>query len=416
MMPRTAAGAAPTRETYFFLSYAHSAPVQSARTDTDVWVGRFFADLSGEVARLASPRPGVEIGFIDQYIPPGADMKAALAGALGAAQVFVPLYSPGYFNRPWALGEQESFLARLDAAADAGSVPAVVPSQHVVPVLWIPVPSWEDHPELDAALDLGRDVPAYAENGMRALCMLGAYRRQYQLLLGRLAWRIVEPTRRFWLRPSRAPALDEVSWQASADPAFVVAVLAPTRDQLPEGRQASSYADRSLLWRPFGARQELPLAEYVASTAERLGLPVRTTDFADAEDLLEIRPGVVLIDPWITERPEGLAALRAAARALPPWAVPLLVTDADDPRDAHRGADLARLALGVLQDSGATRARWVGRMDELAGLMPTLVTEARRLYLKHGAVFPASVPNTRPPSLRTPVSPPIEAPEMPDEH
>ncbi|WP_433537625.1 TIR-like protein FxsC [Micromonospora sp. CA-249363] len=415
MMPRTAAGTAPTRETYFFLSYAHSAPVQSARTDTDIWVGRFFADLSGEVGRLAAPRPGVEIGFIDQHIPPGADVKAALAGALGAAQVFVPLYSPGYFNRPWALGEQESFLARLGTVADAAPVPPVVPAEHVVPVLWIPVPSWDNHPELGSALDLGRDVPAYAENGMRALCMLGAYREQYQLLLRRLARRIVEPTRRFWLRPSRAPDLDEVSRQTSADPAFVVAVLAPTWDQPPKGREASSYADRSRLWRPFGARQELPLADYAASTAERLGLPVRTTDFADAEDLLEVRPGLVLIDPWITERPGGVAALRAAARALPPWAVPLLVTDADDPRDAQRGADLARLALGVLQDSGVTRARWVGRMDEFAGLIPALVTEARRLYLKHGAVFPAAVPSTRPPSLRTSVSSSFEAPEMPDE-
>ncbi|MFF0154210.1 TIR-like protein FxsC [Micromonospora sp. NPDC005203] len=415
MTPLTAAGAAPTRETYFFLSYAHSAPVRSARTETDVWVRRFFADLSNEVGRLAAPRPGVEIGFIDQHIPPGADVKAALVGALGAAQVFVPLYSPGYFNRPWALGEQKSFLARLLTAAGAGSVPPVVAAEHVAPVLWIPIPSGEAHPELDAALDLGRDVPEYAENGMRALCMLNAYLDQYRVLLGRLARRIVEPTQRIWLRPSRAPALDEVSRQTSADPAFVVAVLAPTRDRPPQGREPSSYAERSSLWRPFGARQELPLAEYAASTAERLGLPVRTTDFVDAEDLLEIRPGVVLIDPWITELPGGVSTLRAAARALPQWAVPLVVTDADDPRDAQRSADLARLALGVLQDAGMTRVRWVGRMGEFAELMPTLVTEARRLYLKHGAVFPASGPGTRPPSLRTPVPSSFKAPEVPDE-
>ncbi|MEV4715803.1 TIR-like protein FxsC [Micromonospora noduli] len=414
MTPLTAEGRAPTRQTYFFLSYAHSAPLLGARTDTDVWVDRFFADLSGEVSRLVSPRPGVEIGFIDQSIPPGADVKAALADALGAAQVFVPLYSPGYFSRSWALGEQESFLTRLLRVAGEPTSP-VVPADHVAPVLWIPVPSWEEHPELDAALDLGRDVPEYAENGMRALCMLGAYQQPYQILLGRLARRIVEPTQRIWLRPSRAPTLD-VSRRIAANPDFVVTVLAPTRDQPPEGREASWYAERSRLWRPFGARQELPVAEYAASTAERLGLSVHTSDFADAEELFEIRPGVLLIDPWFTELPGGTAALRAAARALPPWVVPLVVTDADDPRDAHRGADLARLVLGVLQDAGATRARWVGRMDEFAGLMPTVVTEARRLYLKHGAVFPAPGPGTRPPSLRDPAPSSFEAPEMPDEH
>lgn len=128
------------RGTYFFLSYAHSAPPPGARADADVWVGQFFADLTDEVRRQARPVAGMRIGFFDQHIPLGADWKAALAEALGDAEVFVPLYSPGYFSRPWALGEQESFRARLAAAGSAR-----LTAGHLTPVLWIPFPPWEAH-------------------------------------------------------------------------------------------------------------------------------------------------------------------------------------------------------------------------------------------------------------------------------
>ncbi|MBQ0897072.1 TIR domain-containing protein [Micromonospora sp. U56] len=408
MTPLTAAEKASARGTYFFLSYAHSAPAPSARTDTDVWVGQLFTDLSEEVARQAQPASGMRIGFFDQHIPQGADWKTALAGALGSAEVFVPLYSPGYFNRPWAMREQESFRARLAAAG------AVRSAAHLLPVLWIPFPSWESRPELDAALDLGQDVPGYAENGLRALCMLAPYRAEYLAVLRRLAQRIVDATERQPLGPSRVPGLEEVTREPATDPAFVVAVLAPTRHGLPEGRDAAGYGTLSRLWRPFGDRQELPVAEYAASTAERLGLPARTTDFADAEELLDSRPVVVLVDPWVTELPNGATDLAAAARAFPPWVVPVVVTDADDPRDGPRGADLARRALTLLQDAGVPRVRWVGRVAEFTDLMPTLVTEARRQYLKNGPVFPPAGPS-RPPSLRTTVPHRFEPTEKTDE-
>ncbi len=139
MSPPTDRRRPAARGTYFFLSYAHSAPPPGARADADVWVGQFFADLSDEVRRQARPVAGMRIGFFDQHIPLGADWKAALAEALGDAEVFVPLYSPGYFSRPWALGEQESFRARLAAAGSAR-----LTAGHLTPVLWIPFPPWED--------------------------------------------------------------------------------------------------------------------------------------------------------------------------------------------------------------------------------------------------------------------------------
>ncbi|SCE74542.1 FxsC C-terminal domain-containing protein [Micromonospora coriariae] len=388
--------------TYFFLSYAHSAPPQGAQADTDVWVGKFFADLTDEVTRQAKPVAGMRIGFFDQHIPLGADWKAALAEALGAAEVFVPLYSPGYFSRPWALGEQESFRARLTAAA-----PARAAAGHLTPVLWIPFPPWETHPELDGALDLGRDVPEYAENGLRALCMLASYRAQYELLLSRLAGRIVHTAERRPLGPSRAPGLDEVTRPAPADPDFVVAVLAPTRDHLPALRDPAGYAASGRLWRPYGRRQELPAAEYAASTAERLGLSARTADFAQAAGLLERRPAVLLVDPWIVAAPDALGAVADLLHGLREWVVPLVVTDDDDAQDAARWATEV---TELLHDAGLPQVKQACTMREFVDLMPALVTEARRQFLKHAPVvaFPPPEPV---PSLRD--GPPNPGPATP---
>ncbi|MEV0152340.1 TIR-like protein FxsC [Micromonospora sp. NPDC050686] len=385
------AGAASRRGTYFFLSYAHSVPPHGGRTDTDTWVGRFFADLSAEVSRLARPTAGMGIGFYDQEIPLGADWKAALAEALGRAQVFVPLYSPGYFRRPWALGEQASFRGRLAVA------PGADPAIHLAPVLWIPFPTWELHPDLAPARALGEGLPGYAENGARALCMLDVYHDEYFALLARLAGRIVDAAERHPLVPSRAPGLDEVARPAPVDPDLAVAVLAPTRDRLPAGRGAGRYAATSRGWRPFGDQQELPVAEYAVSTAERLGLSARPVDFDAAGELLDRRPAVLLIDPWVAAAPGAVGALVAAVRGLRPWVVPAVITDADDPQS---GARLAEDVTTMLQNAGVPQVKRAGSVREFVALIPALVTEARRQYLKHGPVAEFPEPPEPPPSLR----------------
>ncbi|MEW2428523.1 TIR-like protein FxsC [Micromonospora sp. NPDC047644] len=391
------------RGTYFFLSYAHSAPPPGARAGADVWVGQFFADLTDEVRRQARPVAGMRIGFFDQQIPLGADWKAALAEALADAEVFVPLYSPGYFSRPWALGERESFRARLAAAG-----PAQVTAGHLTPVLWIPFPPWEAHPELDDALDLGRDVPAYAADGLRAFCMLSVYRAQYELLLSRLASRIVHTAERRPIGPSRAPGLDEVVRPAPTDPDFVVAVLAPTRDRLPTDRDPAGYASSGRLWRPYGGRQQLPAAEYAASTAERLGLSARTEDFAQASALLDRRPAVLLVDPWIAAVPAAAAVLARMLHGLRQWVVPLVVTDDDDSQNATRWATEV---TELLHDAGLPQVKRAGSMPEFVDLMPALVTEARRQFLRYGPVVPFEPQPEPVPSLRDGL--PIAVPTVP---
>src|SRR4051812_44361657 len=99
----------------FFLSYAHSAPLATmgdTNSDADVWVRRCFADLSEAVAGLLGADPAT-VGFVDYLVEPGTDLKAMLTEKLGKAEVFVPLYSPGYFNKAWPIRERAVFLERL---------------------------------------------------------------------------------------------------------------------------------------------------------------------------------------------------------------------------------------------------------------------------------------------------------------
>ncbi|MDQ7903252.1 TIR-like protein FxsC [Phytohabitans sp. ZYX-F-186] len=372
----------PTKGTYFFLSYARAAPpTDNARTDTDTWVREFFRDLSQEVRQRARQQPGVEIGFLDLEVPPGSDSRAALAAALGAAQVFVPLYSPGYFGNSWSMREQESFRTRTAAAGS--------PSDRVIPVLWVPFPSWETKVEVERARELGTGIPEYAENGMRALRMLSYYDGPYQVVLERLAGRIVDLAERHPLAPSLAPDPHDDRLPVEREVAFEVTVLAPTKADLPPDRTGDSYGETSAQWRPFSTRQALPIAEDAASTAERLGLPTRIVSFTEAGGPVAGRPAVLLIDPWVIAGSGGAQALRTVAQDLPDWVVPLIVVNEDDAQHTARGEGLADEAAAILFAADARRPERVGQVSEFVRIMPSLVAKARRQYLKNAPVFPS---------------------------
>ncbi|MEK8107505.1 FxsC protein [Micromonospora sp. M12] len=234
--------------------------------------------------------------------------------------------------------------------------------------------------------------------------MLASYREQYELLLSRLASRIVHVAERRPMGPSRAPGLDEVVRPAPTDPDFVVAVLAPTRDRLPSDRDPTAYAASGRYWRPYGRRQELPAAEYAASTAERLGLSARTEDFAHAAELLERRPAVLLVDPWIAASPDASAVLAGMLHGLREWVVPLVVTDDDDTQDADHWATAV---TQLLHDAGLPQVKRACSMPEFVNLMPALVTEARRQFLEYGPVVPSNHRRSRCRACATACPPPV---------
>jgi hypothetical protein len=383
----TGARAVARRETYFFLSYAHSVPLSAAsRPDTDYWVSRLFHDLAAAVRRGATRSGDLDAGFFDGQVSPGADLRQTLTEALSLTHVFVPLHSPNYFRNAWALGERESFRSRLTRLAPARA------ERHLLPVLWLPLPSWGDRPETTQALDLVHDADDradYAENGLRALCKLSAYRRQYESVLAALAARIVTVAETQPLARSRAATLSSHPVTDGGGPALVVTTL----------------TDHAR-WRPYAGQHELAVADYVAATGERLGLPTRVVDLAAARALAPASPTVVLVDAAT-----GAAAARAALDGLPRWVVPLVIA-----AEHERGESAPESIAGTLQDAGFPRVLPARAIDEFERCAPLLVTEARKQFLRHGPVYPPDGPAAPKPTLRPSRpsdGPPVTGPGLP---
>lgn len=389
------------RSSYFFLSYAHSAPLaDSMDVDPDRWVTRFFRDLTDSVSSLASPKSQLTPGFYDQDIPLSSDRKAALARALSTAEVFVPLYSPGYFARSWPGREWACFRQRL---AEGG---LAEPERRFTPVLWIPLPTDQEPPGLDEALAVGASESAYVENGLRALLRLKPYRASYRVVVDRLAARIVELAEHDPLPPSAAPDIDDVTSPFSGGASsfvFIVTVAAPARGALHAGRESAGYGDLSTDWRPFPREQEAAIASYAAWAAEQLDVAVSVAGIESPHESPEAGPGVVLIDPWLADDDHGLRILESLVANLPAWVIPVIILNSGSD---ERSTNLVKRVRSLLPKGDMARtelskraASGVKSLQEFVSLMPIIVAEAERRYLRHGPIVSSTSPPQRRPIL-----------------
>ena len=408
---------------YFFLSYAHSNPmVGYPGADPDRWVGKFFGDLVTAVRRHASRRSEFISGFFDQQIPVGSDLKESLREALSVAEVFVPLYSASYLATSWPGREWACFHQRVKRAGVAN------PERRIVPVLWSPLTEAQRPRGLDEALALGADQPDYVENGLWALLKIAPYHDVYQRMVNQVAKRIVLLAEQSPIAPSEAPAFDQVEsafMPAPQLPLFVIETAALTAQTAVAGRDLRGYGGTGVEWRPF-TEQELPLAEHARQVAERFNFKAEVTAIKTVRDPGTRRPGIILIDPWFMASESGPAALRSALKKLPQWVLPLVILDQPEDRRALELAGQVRDALGdagaLSTDSSRRAARGVSSLDDFVAIVPDLVTEAERQYLRnHGKGYSrdeqtmAPAPSTRP-SLRGPMRPgrPISPPDSQD--
>ena len=394
-------GKVGVRGSYFFLSYAHSPPLAGTKqADPDQWVRRFFQNLTDSVARQAS-EPQLAAGFFDQQISLSTGWKASIKQALGLAQIFVPLLSPGYYSRSWPAKEWASFNQRL---ADAGLSEAER-ERRIIPVLWIAMPTEPDRPGLHKALTLGASDPAYAENGLRAMLRLPPYLESYRRIVDELAQRIVSLAESDPVLPSAAPPFDYVHSLTPFQPApgtggFTVYVAAPAQSELPAGPDPRGYGPHGADWRAYPDDQELPLAEYAVQMAEQLDLSVSVAEIGPSPASFT-EPGVLLIDPWfvVSERSSELVQF---AKDLPSWVVPIVALD---PAGDARATDHAR-KIGTILGRSATRPDAVSRaitgvssLKEFVSLMPILVTEAARQYVRYSTTGRQAARRSSPPRL-----------------
>jgi FxsC-like protein len=243
-------------------------------------------------------------------------------------------------------------------------------------------------------------------------------RRDYRTVLDRLARDIVRVAEQTPLGPSHAPEPSGTANPARTATPFVIAVLSPTTRRLPPERDSAAYGSTPLQWRPFRDAQARPIVDYAASVAERLGLPTQIVDFASIGDAFVASPGVLIIDPWIIAGPPWSTTLADVARALPQWVTPLVIVDKRDPQYGSRGGALTEQATSMLPFTGIPRER-VRRqapvaddVEEFVRLMPMIVAQTRRKFLRHHpAVRTTDVSSARPWSDPTGVSPLPQAPK-----
>jgi FxsC-like protein len=382
----TPAGSLP----YFFLSYAHSPSIaEYPGADPDRWVRKFFGDLVVAVRRHASPQPELTPGFFDQAIPVGSGWNESLSQALRTAQVFVPLYSVRYFAKSWPRREMAFFHERMKLAGLAN------PDGRSVPVLWAPLPETQNPPGLRQALALGAGEPGYAENGLQALLKIRSYHDSYQAVVDGLAKRIVVLAEKSPIGASERPGIDEMS---SAFPnesrlaVFSIETAAP-------GQQGDRLAG---------------MAGYAGEVVERFDFQAEISKIKTVSDPGTRRPGIILIDPWFIADPEGRSALESAVSQLPRWVLPLLIVDHPDDSRTQELAGQVRDILGAAgalpTDSSRQAAQGVSSFDAFAAIIPRLVAEAERQYLRYrsGRYRSGRVPSpqvAKRPSLRRPVRP-----------
>jgi hypothetical protein len=404
------AGLAGVPGRYFYLSYPRPRPLPPVSgldesDPPDEWVRELYRDLNAAVRGHATSSPPIRPGFLDFAAAPGADSGTARTEALAAAEVFVPLLSPEYVRMSWPGREWASFEQRLLAAG------AAEPHQRFMPVLWSPLPSGESAPGLREALSLAPADAAgpYAENGLRALLRLAPHRGLYRQVVDTLAARVVTLVEGAPLHPSPAPDPADcdsaITWEAKG-PVFALAIA---------GGPDSPGGD----WHPFGPRHGTPGApvlEYARAVAERRGFSVLLGDLEKSADLFRRMPGVVLVDPWCAAQPAALDAFRAVVSELPSWVLPILLIDQDDPL---RVAEMSTFTMTTYRayksypDTVRRGLRGVSSLRELLSLMPFVVSQAEREYLRHGPIYrPTSRPAFRPP-LAAGGSTPVPVKETP---
>ncbi|MBC3843228.1 TIR domain-containing protein [Streptacidiphilus sp. 4-A2] len=157
---------------------------------------RLFEDLCETIMEI-TPTPAEEpVGFMDRATDPAWTER--LTRAVAHCRVFVPLYSPRYFDSPVCGQEWSAFAGRTAVQRRGGSGHQT----GIVPVWWVPVPRGSLPPVASSLQfnhsDFGTD---YLSNGMRALSLTDDYRDSYQLAVHRLAQRIVQVSESLAINP-----------------------------------------------------------------------------------------------------------------------------------------------------------------------------------------------------------------------
>ncbi|MFI9006000.1 TIR-like protein FxsC [Actinosynnema sp. NPDC053489] len=382
---------------YFFFSYS--------RVDAlDRFVHRFYRDLERELSVRGGLVDG-DVGYLDVDQAPGVEWSKNAGAALSTCDVFVPLFSPTYFTRPYCGREWHAITARLAAhRAATGTSPAVI-----VPVWWLPLPG-------DPPADIGRfqdtrDLfgPEYRRDGLRYLMQLKGNRDAYldfvvgftRLVLhaGRTPAAAVEPVDLATLPDAFAAGSASSAPPASPPPAggsrrrVTFVVVAAGHDRMRAVRTAGLdvYGDDWDDWRPY--HPECP--DPIALRAQGVAMSQRLLSWfqpAD-ENLFELLDAaqrrrelaVLIVDPWAVGLPGYNALLEqlntrryGTTSIIVPW---------EDPEPDSAVRDVLHVVLENWTDGGDSVFRDdIGSMREFEERLAQVLVDIRASVLRKAEV------------------------------
>jgi FxsC-like protein len=375
----------------FFFSYANDDAL-------DPYLDRFYEDLCAEV----STRGGygrARVGFRDRDQAAGADWPSNVSDALGECPVFVPVYSPNYFNSTVCGQEWHAFSARLAAHEKATGEKR----DNIIPVWWVP-PMGALPPVTHHVNDTRRQFGAeYRDGGLRYLVQLAEHESRYRDFLVKFAMTIITASQ---APPGRAEIPDLLSLpsafaadgarssppgtrSASSGPRNVTFIVAAAgRDEMRDIQtMLEKYGDDWRDWRPYHPGCPDPIAVRAQSIAatQRMISAIGQADDSLFPLLQRAREQgevvVLLVDPWAASLPaygpllERLNTVRSSYAAV---VVPWETRDVLSTQHGRHAHDALYAKLGDWVDGGNLGFRddmW--SIDDFEKILGQIVIEIR---------------------------------------
>lgn len=403
-------------EPYFFLSYARTPKEDPEdRRDPDEWVLKLYKDLRRNILQLTSAQPG-EAGFMDREMRPGAEWPQSLAQALARCRVFVPLYSPRYFESETCGREWFAFARRaVDHAARQGA------STHaIVPALWVGV----NHSRLpEVARSIQTDHRAfgtrYSSEGFWGIMKLARYRDDYQMAVLQLAKRIVEvadQTNIAMADPADYQTLPSAFGHSSAlGPEYrriQFSIAALDIHSLPNGRRQFYYGPTTHHWNPYKPECRQPIAAYTTQLTGCLGYSsaIGTLDGLSRKSWHSAAsPGLVLLDPWEVVSDDRRARLRQFDTHSEEWVSVMVAWNHEDdelreaePELRKKISTSVKNMLSRIPASCRIAGEGIPTLSVFGDTLPKMIHAMIRRYLKSVPAYPPSGPFIERPHLAGP--------------
>ncbi|HEX6471376.1 MAG TPA: TIR-like protein FxsC [Streptosporangiaceae bacterium] len=381
----------PAECPYFFLSYART----HFGSDPDKWTVKFYHDLCADISQLTgSESPG----YMDQQrLMIGAEWPSDLTQALATCRVFMPIYSPQYFNSEYCGKEWTIFNRRVERHARGGPSPRVI-----IPAMWTAM-ELTDLPEFARFVQYHQaDLPAhYLRQGLYGIMKLGRYREAYKETVLCLARAIVAAaeTQLTPLDEAERTRLDLVP-NAFADvkrPASSLdvrlTVAACDLNSLPADRDRFYYGLKPLGWSPYRSRDEKPVADIAEAIVRGMGHRAKLKELGAGPEETAL-PDVMLVDMWAADDTRLAGDLKRSNGSTMVVLLPVDQEDAESAQHTERLEAAVDSLIGTALAKQGSRRRV--HYDQFRDSLIYAVNTAISHYLKTARVENAPAAQPKP--------------------